>query len=118
MSLMIKGLGIDLVDFDELTPKLNDAFIDRILSPQEIEIYNKISNPERKVAFLAGRFAGKEAFVKAYQSFGTPLNFKEVSILPNGQGAPYIVCDKIPTDRLTISISHTKSHAIAIVIRE
>lgn len=117
MSSMIKGLGIDMVSFDELTPRISEGFIERILSSEEMKLFNKITNPERKIAFLAGRFAGKEAFVKAHQAFAEPLNFKDVSILPNGQGAPVIQCDKVPTEGLQISISHTQSHAIAIVIR-
>ncbi len=113
----IKGIGIDMVSFKEIEPRISDAFVKRVLSPQERALYDAFKHPTRKLEFIAGRFAGKEAFVKAYQHFQEPLNFNQVSILPNQYGAPEIDCDCLTTVGLHISISHTNEHAIAIVIR-
>ena len=114
----IKGLGIDLVDYSEIEPRLSEAFIKRVLSSEELTIYNTLVQKRRKLSFIAGRFAAKEALAKAFQQFEKPLNFKDVSILPNSKGAPVIISDKISTKGLNISISHTNSHAIAIVTKE
>ena len=115
MTLMSNGLGIDLVEIETIKEKLSDKFIHRILSDDELIRYSKITHPERKLTFLAGRFAAKEAYVKAYQAFDHPLNFKDVTILNNEKGAPYIVSNYRPSDQLLVSISHTKNYAVAIV---
>lgn len=117
MNSNIKGIGIDMIAFEELKPRITQSFVERILSPLELTLYDAISHSNRKLSFLAGRFAGKEAFVKAYQHFDVALNFNEVSIIPNAHGAPELQCDKIDTKGLFISISHTKEHAIAMVVR-
>ncbi|MFH5882302.1 holo-ACP synthase [Liberiplasma polymorphum] len=115
MTLTNSGLGIDLVEIETIKEKATDAFINRILSTEELALYNRITHPERKLTFLAGRFAAKEAYVKAYQSFDHPLNFKDVVILNNEKGAPYIKSKYRNEDTLLISISHTKNYAVAIV---
>ena len=115
MSLTNSGLGIDLVEIAAIKSKATDAFIERILSEEELKLFHKMTHPERKMAFLAGRFAAKEAYVKAYQSFDSPLNFKDVVVLNNDNGAPYILSKYRPNDSILVSISHTEHYAVAIV---
>ena len=115
---MSKAVGIDIVEFTELSPKMNDRFIKRILSDNELEIFNKITNEQRKLSFLAGRFAAKEAYTKVYKKFSRPLNFRDVDIQYDIHGAPFIVSPYQPNDVLHLSISHSKNYAIAICILE
>ncbi len=73
--------GIDIVHNKRISKNIyNLRFIQKILSASEIEKYNKISNYSRKVEFLAGRFAAKEAIIKAL-SF--KINFNSISIFNN-----------------------------------
>ena len=115
---MSKNIGIDIVEFEEIRERLSDRFINRILSEQELEKYNQIKNEDRKMSYLAGRFAAKEAYTKVYKKFETPLNFKDVIILNDQNGAPYIISKYHPEDHVSISISHSRNYAVAICIKE
>lgn len=116
MITKIDGIGIDIVDIEDIKNKMSDAFIHRILSEDELAYFNTITRKKRKLQYLAGRFAGKEAYTKAYGTFESPLNFKDVSILHDANNAPYIVSLYRPHDSLKISISHSNTYATAIVM--
>ncbi len=89
---MILGIGTDIISIERienLLKEFGDKFVNRILSEEEIAIYNgKKSN---KINYLAKRFAGKEAFSKAYGTgIGSEISFKDISILNDEKGKPYI----------------------------
>jgi holo-[acyl-carrier protein] synthase len=69
---------------------------------------------KRKLEFLAGRFAVKEAYTKAYGTFETPLNFNEVSVLNDASGKPYLKSPYRSTDSVMISLSHSKHFVVAM----
>jgi holo-[acyl-carrier protein] synthase len=70
--------GVDIVYNNRISKHIyNQKFIKRILSDYEVSKYNEISNYRRKIEFLAGRFAAKEAVTKAI-SF--KINFNLISI--------------------------------------
>ncbi|AIO18353.1 Holo-[acyl-carrier-protein] synthase [Candidatus Izimaplasma bacterium HR1] len=115
---MSKHIGIDIVEFEEIKERLTDRFVDRILSEQELNKYHQIKNTGRKISYLAGRFAAKEAYTKVYKKFDEPLNFKDVIILNDEFGAPYIVSKYRPEDHVSVSISHSRNYAVAICIKE
>ncbi len=115
---MSKCIGIDIVEFEEIKERLSDRFINRILSEQELVKYHQITNTDRKMAYLAGRFAAKEAYSKVYKKFEEPLNFKDVIILNDENGAPYIISKYCPEDHVSVSISHSRNYAVAICIKE
>lgn len=114
----MNSIGIDLVELIEIKEKQSERFINRVLSDLELEKYNSITNEKRKLEYLAGRFAVKEAYTKVYRSFETPLNFKEVSVLNDEFGAPYIESSYKPNDELEVSISHSKNYVVAIVMKK
>lgn len=115
---MSSRIGIDIVEFEEIKEKLSDRFVHRILSEQELVRYNQIKNTERKLAYLAGRFAAKEAYTKVYKHFEEPLNFVDVIILNDETGAPYIISKYHPEDKVSVSISHSRNYAVAVCIKE
>lgn len=115
---MNKAVGIDIVEIEEIKEKLSDRFVHRILSEPELERYYAIKNTERRLQYLAGRFAAKEAYTKVYGKFETPLNFVDVVILNDDNGAPYIQSTYRSSDILHVSISHSRNYAIAIVTKE
>ena len=115
---MSKDIGIDIVEFEEIRERLSDRFVKRILSDQEMVRYSQIKKTEGKIAYLAGRFAAKEAYTKVYKKFDKQLNFKDVIILNDQFGAPYIISKYRPEDRISVSISHSRNYAIAICIKE
>jgi holo-[acyl-carrier protein] synthase len=115
---MSKAVGIDIVEIEAIKDKYSDRFVKRILSTQELERFNTITNLKRKLEYLAGRFAAKEAYSKVYKRFEDPLHFTDVSVLNDEHGAPYIVSTYRPQDRILVSISHSNNYVVAIVTLE
>jgi holo-[acyl-carrier protein] synthase len=115
---MSKNIGIDIVEFEEIRERLSERFVNRILSDQELVRYHQMKKTDQKIAYLAGRFAAKEAYTKVYKKFEEPLNFKDVIILNDPYGAPYIISKYRPTDRVSVSISHSRNYAVAVCIKE
>jgi holo-[acyl-carrier protein] synthase len=116
---MIVGIGIDILDLNHMVAvceKKPDIY-KRILTAKEIDIYETRSD-KRKIEFLAGRFAAKEAFSKAMGTgIGKTVNFQNVSVLNDEKGCPYIA--ESPFDgNVFISISHSKEMAAAQVVLE
>ena len=119
---IILGIGTDIVQksrINVLWERFGNKFVQRILAPQEQAIFFK-SN--QKIAFLAKRFAAKEAVAKALGTgIGTALAFNEISVtnLPNGK--PHVVLlgkakNILDTKSLMISLSDEKDYALAFVI--
>lgn len=89
---MIFGIGTDIVELSrigEIYERYGEHFAKRILMEEEMELYKKTKNPVR---FLAMRFAGKEAAVKAMGTgFAHGVWLRDVGILNNDWGRPVIV---------------------------
>ncbi len=125
---MIFGVGIDMTELSRIEELLNssqrDTFLKRIAHPEELKIAPKEKSP-LEVSFWAGRFASKEAFSKALGTgLGESMALKDVGILKNELGAPIIHCSEKLKKNLQekaivdyrVSISHTSSTAVSIVI--
>lgn len=111
--------GIDLVEISRIRSLLSTAFVERVLSKSERQFFEDIQNESRKFTFLAGRFAAKEALFKALKRGDQTMNFKDITILNDENGAPYIASfPNSDTYQSEISISHTDNYAIAIVLLE
>jgi holo-[acyl-carrier protein] synthase len=116
---MIVGIGIDIVELTRIQKLMeqNERFVDRILTEEEKVIFAQLSN-WRKVEFLAGRFAAKEAYAKAFGTgIGASLSFQDIEILNDEHGKP-IVISKTREHRVHVSISHSRDYAVAQVIIE
>ncbi|MCH2176432.1 MAG: holo-ACP synthase [Lentisphaeria bacterium] len=123
---MLKGCGIDIVEIariEDVLSRHQERFLHKLLTPNEIELYY-----ERKksgLAFVAGRWAVKEAFAKALGTgIGSRCQFTEIEVLNNDSGKP-ILCTLGTTKETTqafgiqeihISISHEQNYAVAQVI--
>ena len=115
---MIVGIGIDIVELDRMKEVIekNDKFIDRVLTKNEREIFDQLGD-KRKVEFLGGRFACKEAFSKAYGTGIGKVKLTDVEILREDNGRPVI--QKSPFEgNVHVSISHTNQTAVAQIILE
>ena len=115
---MSKSIGIDIVEFSQIKGKINHRFIDRILSKEERKRYDSITNEQRKLEYLAGRFAAKEAYTKVYKKFDISLNFIDVEVLNDDLGAPYIKSKYKPEDKILVSISQSDNYVVAICTLE
>ena len=113
----IKGIGIDIVSISrirKLYELYKDKFLDRIFTKNEIE---ESIRKGHFISSIAGKFAAKEAFIKAYSSY---LSFKQIEVLSSENGKPCInISNNKPTKELKncfLSISHEQEIAIAVVI--
>lgn len=116
---MIAGIGVDIVDLDHMAEvcEKQPRFHERILTDSEIEIYETRSE-KRKLEFLAGRFAAKEAFSKAMGTgIGKLVTFKGITILNDEKGQP-IVTNSPFSGNIFISISHSRKSVVAQVVLE
>ncbi len=102
------GIGVDIVYIPRLENK--DDLAKRILSSEEYKLYELKTN---KAEFLAGRFATKEAFVKAHHGTIKDLNFKEISVTYDVNNAPIMM---FRGKQYEVSISHDGDYAIAVVL--
>lgn len=122
---MIYGIGIDLVEIKRIKNILEIKeihFINKILTSKEIDQYSKLKGT-KKIEYVAGRFAGKEAVSKAVGvGIGSQLGWSDVEILNSTTGRPFIKIKKNISEKkelvFHISISHTKELAVAKVIIE
>lgn len=101
-------VGIDMVKIDRIDNE--EKMADFILSPNERKFYEKRSN---KKEYLAARFAAKEAFFKANKKGLGEIPFKEVEVLNEPSGAPYILYQGKVYE---VSITHEKEYAMAVVM--
>ena len=89
---MIFGVGTDIVEVSRIQAtydRFGEHFVRRILMDEEIELFRKSKWPVR---FLAMRFAGKEAAVKAMGTgFRHGVWVRDVGITNNEWGRPLII---------------------------
>ncbi len=57
-------IGVDIVDLRRLDIT-NRHFVERILTPNELLVFDNKATSTQKREYLGGRFAGKEAVMKA-----------------------------------------------------
>lgn len=113
------GVGVDLIRVERVA-KLSDAACSRLFTASELEF--AALHPDRRSEKLAGRFAAKEAVLKA---LGTGLSqgirWHDVVISQGSKGEPTVlltgkakeVADSLGTQKVLLSISHDGGLAIA-----
>ncbi|WP_416148583.1 holo-ACP synthase [Salipaludibacillus sp. HK11] len=119
---MIKGIGLDIVDLKRIESAYirREAFAMRILTDSERQTFLTLSD-KRKIEFLAGRFASKEAYSKALGcGIGKDLSFQDMEVRTDATGKPRIENLKCNNDLNVnhLSITHTREYAAAQVIIE
>lgn len=103
-------LGCDLLYMPRMKKHMNhEIFLNRILSHAERELYNKLKSEKRKLEFLCGRFAAKEAYAKALGCGIGEVDFQDFEILKDINGKPI-------AKNAQVSISHDGDYTMAVVI--
>jgi len=126
---MIIGIGTDIADISRLATSLErtgEAFLKHVYAPEEMAGCPQKEGP-RRLEFLAGRWAAKEAFAKA---LGTGITgeclMREIVVLNCEGGQPRIqlkgktavTAAKRHVSTIHVSISHEKQLAVATVLLE
>lgn len=105
-------VGIDLVYLKRFENKIADwRFIEKILTPNEINLYKQLKHVNHQVNFLAGRFACKEAYAKALKKGIGLIDFHDIEVLKDENNAPIL-----NIKNADVSISHDQDYVIAIII--
>lgn len=124
---MIVGIGTDIVHIPRMAESLSRhsrRFAERILAESELREFDQVSRPE---AFLAKRFAAKEAVAKAFGTgFRDGLSLKHICVARDALGRPLIeLCDKaqqLAQQRniasVHLSLADEQEYAIAYVVME
>jgi len=126
--MSVLGTGIDIVEnyrVKKLLLNKKSSFENKIFTNNEIAYCKKKSNVTN---CYSKRFAAKEAFVKALGTgFRKNINFKDIEILNNGYGKPYLsinkkvinkikILFKVKKFNISLSISDEKKYSISCVI--
>ena len=87
--MKILGIGVDIVENKRLLNSIkNKNFLSRLFTLVEIKNSKLIRN---KSVYFSKKFAAKESFSKALGTgFRKGLNFKDIEILNDDLGKPYI----------------------------
>ncbi len=121
----VLGLGVDLVEVERMRAllKRRPAIRERIFSSQERDFAALQPDSSQR---LAVRFAAKEAVMKALGVGIGEVGLKDIEVVRLGSGAPSLklsgraqkMARQKGIEKWHISLSHTKSSAIAIAIAE
>lgn len=126
---MIVGIGTDIIAvtrMQESFARMGEAFPRRLLTESEFADFQQRTDLN-KPAFLAKRFAAKEAAVKALGTgFADGITWKHVNIHNDAKGAPVLTltgkalewAQHLGVNRVHLSLSDEKQHAVAFVILE
>lgn len=91
---MILGIGTDIVKFERIAVLYNkypENFIKKTLTLDEQNILASFKLDKQKIAYLAKRFAIKEAFVKALGTgFRDEITLVEITVINDKLGKPQI----------------------------
>lgn len=115
------GLGIDIVEISRVA---------RVLARHPAGLRRRVytdlewQQNQGRVASLAGRFAAKEAVMKALGVGGMAFRSIEVVRLPSGKpevrlsGRMLRRAERLGVTEIEVSISHSRENAIAVAIAE
>ncbi len=115
------GCGVDVVDlprFRKVLARGGAAFLRRVFTPQEVA-YAK-ARRRTTLLHLAGRFAAKEAVIKALSQIDPRrvLAMNQVEVRNDRWGRPHILLHdrRSPGVKAHISLSHVDTVAVASAI--
>ncbi|MFN6962532.1 MAG: holo-ACP synthase [Pyrinomonadaceae bacterium] len=124
---MIVSTGIDIVEVYRIreTVSRTPRFVERVFTEAERRYCE--SKGAAAAQSYAGRFAAKEAFLKALKTgWRGKLQWTDIEIVNDDAGAPALdltgealaLVEAMGARRVHLSISHTAEHAVAQVILE
>ena len=122
---MIYGCGIDIVSIkriEDIFEKHGERFLRRVLTDAEMDY----CMAQKAFALnLAGRFAVKEAVIKAFKTgLSGKVTWHDMDVISSGP--PYVVLSGrlkeiaagINMKTISVSIAHEKEHAVGLCIIE
>lgn len=127
---MVLAVGVDMVEVARIQRALEDSrigqrFRNRVYTEKEIQYCEK----KRRGKYLsyAGRFAAKEAVMKALgRGWSSEISWLNIEVLPLPGGKPEVhlrnktsaFARQLGIQHLSLSITHTERYAMAYVIAQ
>ena len=125
--MSVLGIGVDLVEnarIEHSLERFGERFLRRVFTDGEIAYSQSMKFPGRH---LAARFAAKEAVSKAFGTgIGKAMGWKDIYVRRKESGEPYVVlegganklADERQVSKVSITLSHTEHHAMAVIVVE
>ena len=127
---MIISTGVDMAEVDRIQaalehPRIGQRFRERVFTEKEIA-YCEMKQ-RGKYESYAGRFAAKEAVMKALgRGWGAKVRWLDIEVARARSGKPDIIlhdktaklAEALGIRRWGLSITHTKQHGLAFVIAQ
>ena len=121
-NYQIQGVGTDIIEIQRIKEAIErhgERFLERLFTEKERAYCNHYKNA---IPHFAGRFAAKEAILKAFGTGLQPeLSWQEIEILNNPQGKPEVyvaspLLQALSISQIFLSISHCDAYATATAI--
>lgn len=119
---MILGIGNDIIEVERIRKSFDHhgyRLIARLFTTKEQDYCLKYKDP---MPHFAGRFAAKEAIVKAFGTgFGEHAGWQDIEILNDASGRPIVrfsenVNQRFNQPQMLLSISHCELYATAFAL--
>jgi holo-[acyl-carrier protein] synthase len=114
---MVEGLGTDIIEIARIEAAMDRsrAFSQRLFTEAEAAYCSARGKPAQH---FAGRFAAKEAVIKA---LGRAVPWREIEILNDERGKPICTLHGKAAEiaagrRVLVSISHCESYSTAVAV--
>ena len=123
--MRIIGIGTDIVEISRIEALLErhpQRFAERILHAQELATFGQVT---AKAAWLAKRFATKEAVAKALGTgIGKDVHLQEIETAHDERGKPILrlhgvtlaTAQRLGVMKCDLSVADERSHALAFVV--
>jgi len=123
---VLVGIGADIVSaarIEQVERRWGSRFLNRVYTPGE---QARCARRADRSLCLAGRFAAKEAVLKALGTGRSGVGFNEVEILNDASGCPRVllrgraarVAEARGVQRLHLSIAHDGDAVVAFAVAE
>ncbi len=110
--------GVDIIEIDRIEGALarhGSRFLERVYTP------NEVRQSRSRAESLAARFAAKES---AFKALGERVGWREVEVVRAASGKPGLllhgraraIARRLGLRSWTVSLSHSRTHAVAIVV--
>lgn len=128
-AMSIHGIGTDIVSIERIRIALSrreERFARIVLADSELIRFESLSDKVAP-AYVAKRFAVKEAFFKALGEPSSAANtWHQLAVMNDGAGRPQLVCGPLLAELLEkkkistthVTLSDEREHAVAFVILE
>ena len=107
------GVGVDIVEISRVKGiRFLERFAEYFLSAPELKAFHAHKDP---IAFIASRFAAKEAIIKAFPGFLSPHDFE---IIKYGKKPTVRFVSQKTASRYStsVSIAHSTDYAVGYAI--